>query len=235
MEPAKGASSAGVISRSATEIERVLVSLHAASEPVFAMLDDGSLLFSSQILHIDPQRQHFVVAASDDEVANAALLARPRVTLATEVDRVHLEISAADPRRSTFEGRPAIQLCFPEVMATHPRRTELRIPVPGQPPLKCVADAHGIAPFDGQIVDIGSGGIAFLVYAASITLEPGTLLKGCRIEHPGRAPAFADLEVRYSRAVTLTDGRRATRSGCRFINPSNDLLKMISSFMGVAA
>lgn len=118
---------------------------------------------------------------------------------------------------------------------SQPRRAEPRARVPAQPPLQCIADAGGIAPFDAQIVDIGKGGVGFLVYAADITLEPGTLLKGCRIERTGETPVFVDLEVRYSSPVTLADGRPAIRSGCRFVNPSNDLLKLISSFMGVAA
>lgn len=235
METGKNTASAGVISRSGKEIERVLVSLQTAGRPIVAALDDGKLRFRSRILIVDPKRRYFVVAASDDEAANAALLARPRATFWSIAQELHFEFPAADPQRSRFDGKPSIQLGFPELLVSHPRRSEPRARVPAQPPLQCIADARGIAPFDGQIVDIGNGGVGFLVYAADITLEPGTLLKGCRIEHPGGAPVFVDLEVRYSSPVTLADGRRALRSGCRFVNPSNDLLKLISSFMGVAA
>ena len=235
METGKNTASAGVILRSGKEIERVLVSLQTAGRPIVAALDDGKLRFRSRILIVDPKRRYFVVAASDDEAANAALLARPRATFWSIAQELHFEFPAADPQRSRFDGKPSIQLGFPELLVSHPRRAAPRARVPAQPPLQCIADARGIAAFDGQIVDIGNGGVGFLVYAADITLEPGTLLKGCRIEHAGGTAVFVDLEVRYSSPVTLADGRRALRSGCRFVNPSNDLLKLISSFMGVAA
>jgi c-di-GMP-binding flagellar brake protein YcgR len=221
------------MTRSSNEIERVLVSLYDYGEPVFASVDDGKLLFRSLLLSVDSKRGCIVVAASEDEAANTALLARPRTTFMSNLEELYLEFPAADPQRSTFRGKPAIQLCFPDVLVRHPRRTEPRGPAPKQPPLKCIADAAGIAAFESQIVDIGSGGIGFLVYTAGISLEPGTILKGCRIEQPGKKTVFADLEVRYTLPVTLADGRRAVRSGCRFVNPSNDLLKLISSFVAV--
>ncbi len=235
METDKNTTSAGVISRSGQEIEQVLVSLQTAGRPIVASLDEGKLQFRSRIVIVDPKRRYFVIAASDDEAANLALLARPRASFRSSAQELRFEFPAADPQRSRFDGKPSIQLGFPEVLVSYPRRAEPRARVPAQPPLQCIADARGIAAFDGQIVDIANGGVGFLVYAADITLEPGTLLKGCRIEHAGGTPVFVDLEVRYSSPVTLADGRRAVRSGCRFVNPSNDLLKLISSFMGVAA
>jgi c-di-GMP-binding flagellar brake protein YcgR len=235
LNAAKTTQSAGVITRSGKEIERVLVSLYEYGEPVFAVLDEGKLLFRSLLLSVDSKQGCIIVEASEDEAVNTALLARPRATFMSNVEDLYLEFPAADPQRSTFLGKPAIQLRFPEVLVSHPRRVEPRTRVQRQPPLKCIADAEGIAAFESEIVDIGSGGIGFLVYTAGITLEPGTILKGCRIEQPGKKPVFVDLEVRYTLPVTLANGRVAVRSGCRFVNPSNNLLKLISSFMGVKA
>ena len=232
MDPAKTPVLAGVITRSGKEIERVLESLYAYGEPVFAVLDDGKLLFRSMLLSVDSKGGCIVVAASEDEALNTALLARPRAMFMSNLEELYLEFPAADPQRSMFLGKPAIRLSFPDVLVSHPRRAEPRSPAPERPPLKCIADAEGIAAFESLIVDIGSGGIGFLVYTAGITLEPGTILRGCRIEQPGKAPVIVDLEVRYSLPVTLADGRRGLRSGCRFVNPTNDLLKVISSFVG---
>jgi c-di-GMP-binding flagellar brake protein YcgR len=185
------------------------------------------------LLSVDAKRGRIVVAASEDEAINTALLARPRATFMSNVEDLYLEFPAAEPQRSTFRGKPAIQLRFPELLASHPRRAEPRQRLPKQPPLKCIADAEGIAAFESRIVDIGSGGIGFLVYDAGITLEPGTILKGCRIEQPGKDPVVVDLEVRYTNPLTLPNGRHAVRSGCRFVNPSNELMKLISHFVGV--
>lgn len=224
-----------MITRSGKEIERVLVALYEYGEPVFAVVDDGKLLFRSLLLSVDSKQGCIFVAPSDDEAVNTALLARPRATFMSNVEDLYLEFSAADPQPKTFLGKPAIQMRFPEVLVSHPRRVEPRSRLPKQPALKCIADAAGIAAFESEIVDIGSGGIGFLVYTAGISLEPGTVLKGCRIEQPGKAAVVVDLEVRYTLPVDLAGGGRAVRSGCRFVNPSSELLKLISSFMGTKA
>jgi len=39
-----------------------------------------------------------------------------------------------------------------------------------------------------------------------------------------------DLEVRYSAPVTLPDGARAVRSGCRFVNPSEEVKKLLAVY-----
>jgi hypothetical protein len=79
-------------------------------------------------------------------------------------------------------------------------------------------------------VDISEGGIGFVQYAPNITLEPGTVLKGCRIEVPGGRSVTLDLEVRYSRPVTLPGGRVALRSGCRFVNVPAEARALLASF-----
>jgi hypothetical protein len=53
------------------------------------------------------------------------------------------------------------------------------------------ADTRGIMPFDALILDLGAGGVAFLCYACSITLEPGTVLRGCRIALRAAATAWS--------------------------------------------
>jgi hypothetical protein len=99
------------------------------------------------------------------------------------------------------------------------------------PPLRCVADTEGFAPFDAQIVDISHAGIGFLRYTSDITLEPGTVLKGCRIEREGAKPIVVDLAVRYSTPVVLDDGSHAHRSGCVFLNPTREVMELIESFL----
>ena len=57
--------------------------------------------------------------------------------------------------------------------------------------------------FSNHAALISPGGIGFLIYAESIILEPGTVLRGCRIQLPNERVSDADLEVRYSTPVTL--------------------------------
>jgi c-di-GMP-binding flagellar brake protein YcgR len=231
MAPQNRIPAAGLMSRSSQEIARVLESLHKLAQPITTTLGSDDLLLSSQLLFVDPDRHYIVVAAAASEAVNATLLAHPRVSFVSEFGGWHVEFVATDPQRTTLAGRPAIRFRYPEVIVTQQRRREPRGAVPPVPPLRCVADTQGVAPFEAQIVDISRAGIGYLIYTSDITLEPGTVLKGCRIQHRGTTPVVVDLEVRYSSPVVLADGSHAHRSGCVFLNPTKEVMELIESFL----
>ena len=209
------------MSRSAAEIGRVLVK--AKQEGVALTAFFPKLTFKAALVHVDSKAGRIVLERSNDDAANEALLSRPRCTFHCELAGWHVEFVAAEPRAVTYKGRSLIQCRFPELLASNPRRKHDRVQLRAPLPLRVHADAAGIMPFEALIVDVGFGGVGFLAYATTITLEPGTVLRGCRIELPGGAECVSDLEVRYSQAITLPNGRRAMRSGCRFLSPSPEL------------
>jgi c-di-GMP-binding flagellar brake protein YcgR len=211
----------GQMLRTPEEITRVLNSLVMRGEPLIADVGGGKLLFQSRIRFIDPARAYIIIELSPDEAANKALLARPRVTFHAEPGGWRIEFAAADPKpTSPSEGAPGIRLRFPEIVAGHRRRAEERAPAPPQKALRCVIDERGVMPFDGTMENVSKGGIGFLQYDPEISLEPGTVLKGCRIESPGGGSVVVDMEVRYSQLLDLGDGRQVQSSGCRFLNLS---------------
>jgi hypothetical protein len=194
-----------------------------------ADLQEGSIVFVSRLRIIDPGHAFIVLDADAREAANSALLARPRATFHATPEGWHIEFAAAAPQQVKLSGKPAIRLQFPEILITQQRRREERRAAPATP-LHFVADAGGIISFDGELVDVSAAGIGFLQYPPGITLEPGTLLKGCRIEAPGAPPVSVDLEVRYSEFVTLPGGERAVRSGCRFVSPTPEAKALLEAF-----
>lgn len=216
------------MSRSAPEIARVLETVKAHQTLVTVYVAD--ILFQSLLRRVDPAAGRIVLERSPVEAANEALLARPRCTFHSEVPGWHVEFVATEPRATTHEGAPAIQCRFPEVLVSHQRRVHGRGAAQPPLPLRCLADAGGITPFDARVIDIGLGGISFLLYAPGINLEPGTVLRGCRIEVPGHGVCVVDLEVRYSQPVTFAGGRRAMRSGCRFVNPTPEMMELASLY-----
>jgi c-di-GMP-binding flagellar brake protein YcgR len=219
----------GLMSRNAAEIARVLDKARKESVPVKVFFP--GLTFESQILMVDPKGGRLVLARGAKETANAAVLSRPRCTFHCEMAGWHIEFVASAPRSVAFKGQKLIEFRFPEILASNPRRQHERRET--QPPLalRVEADAGGIMPFDARIVDIGPGGIGFLIYADSIILEPGTLLRGCRIQLPGGRISDADLEVRYSTPLTLPNGRRVMRSGCRFVAPGPQIAEFVRRFL----
>ena len=61
-------------------------------------------------------------------------------------------------------------------------------------------------------------------------VDPGTVLKRCRIRRHDTTPIVVDLTVRYSTPVVLDDGSHAHRSGCVFLNPTREVMELIESF-----
>jgi hypothetical protein len=220
----------GILSRSPEEIGRLLTLLLGGGEMVQCDLDGGEIVFESRLLYVDPARAYILLEPGKSDVATAALLARPRASFHANLKSWQVEFSAAGSRRTVHNGGPALRLDFPEILATRQNRSVERAVVRPHEPLQFVADAGGPISFDGVLIDISPAGFAFLQYAPNITLEPGTILKGCCIALPGRPPATVDLEVRYSRMDALPDGRRAVRSGCRFVDTPPGLKALLASF-----
>lgn len=220
----------GLMSHRPEDIARVLDALNAQGRAIIAFLGPEDTEFRSHLLYVDPNHHYIVVASPGPSNANE-LLARAHVTFISDFNGWHIEFSAAEPQLTEIGGEPAIRLKFPAIISSQQqRRTEPRLPVPRRVPLHCEADQQGITTFDGELMDISHGGIGFLTYDSAITLEPGTVLKGTRIQRPGKPTLIVDLEVRYSKPVLLPNGQRAHRSGCVFLNPTREIAELIESF-----
>jgi c-di-GMP-binding flagellar brake protein YcgR len=220
----------GVMTRSPEEIWRVLAQLHAHGLAVRCNLAGGELVLESKLLHVDPARGYILLEPGTNEAATAALLARPRASFYASTPSWQVEFSAGDPQKALHGGAPALRLAFPEILVTRQSRATERVTIQPHAPLHFVADAGGPISFDGVLIDISTAGFAFLQYSPNITLEPGTILKGCSIALPGHPAATVDLEVRYSRMDSLPGGRRAIRSGCRFVDTPPELKALLASF-----
>jgi c-di-GMP-binding flagellar brake protein YcgR len=232
-EPTPTFSIVGQMLRTPEEITRVLNSLVMRGEPLVSDLGGGKLLFRSRLRFIDPARAYIIIELSPDDAANQALLSRPRATFHAEPGGWRIEFAAADPKpTSAAEGAPGIKLRFPEIVAGHRRRADERAPAPQQV-LRCVVDEAGVMPFDGNMANVSKGGIGFLQYDPAISLEPGTVLKGCRIESPGGDSVVVDMEVRYSQLMDLADGTQVQSSGCRFLNLSAEETARIEALFGL--
>lgn len=231
----KSGLSAATPAQRAEAIMSVLQALCRQGEPVVAQLGEGEPAFRSRLRFVDPQRQYIVVDASDDAAASAALLAQTRVAFHSMWDEWRIEFSAAEPQVSMHEGAAAIRLRFPEAVTSHHRRAAERVPVPLQAPLRCVASVDDVVFFEAIVADISLGGIGVLQFGPDIALQAGTVIRGCRIERPGRPAVGVDIEVRYTGPAAFPDGRPARRAGCRFMNlspPSVALAELVAEYSG---
>ena len=233
-DPNPTVSLVGQMLRAPEEITRVLNSLVMRGETIIANLEGGKLVFRSRLRFIDPERTYIIIELSPDDAANKALLARPRATFHAEPGGWRVEFAAAHPRpTSPSEGAPGIRLHFPEIVAGHRRRAEQRSEAPPHQALRCIVDEAGVMPFDATMINVSKGGSGFLQYDPTISLEPGTVLKGCRIESAGGESVVVDMEVRYSQLMDLADGTQVQSAGCRFINLTEEETERIEHLFGL--
>jgi c-di-GMP-binding flagellar brake protein YcgR len=233
-DPNPTLSLAGQMLRTPEEITRVLNSLVMRGDPIVSDLGGGKLQFRSRLRFVDPARTYMIIELSPDDAANKALLARPRANFHAEPGGWRVEFAAADPKpTSPNEGAPGIRLRFPEIVAGHRRRADERAEPPPHQALRCIVDEAGVMPFDGTMTNVSKGGIGFLQYDPTINLEPGTVLKGCRIESAGGDSVVVDMEVRYSQLMDLADGTQVQSSGCRFLNLSPEDTERIEQIFGL--
>ena len=211
------------VARAPREIGAALRALLQSGGKIVSFLSGGELLFEAQLQEVDPELRYFVLRPSSAEAANQVLLGQRRCIFSSFTQGWRIEFVAAAPSRAGGDG---IRLDFPEVLACWRRAHERTVLAPGVP-LQCVADSEGVMPFEGLVVDIGPEGLGFLIHSESITLEPGTVLRNCVIDMPGRASCKADLEVCYSQPIVLGDGTHSVRSGCRFIDRSGSVDELV--------
>lgn len=217
--------SPGLVSTSSDEVERVLSALMARREPLAALTPGGEPT-ECKLRLVDPMRQYIVVEPTSG--AAEALLGRQQVTFLAQFGGMHIEFTASDPELATHGGDRTVRFGFPKVTVSRQRRAHPREPVPPDLPLNCAIPAGAGVALEGQIMDVSEGGLGLLVRSTYLVPAPGTLIRGWRVDRPGKGLVIVDLQVRHCRPAVLADGSQAQRWGCQFVDPSDEAKKLIA-------
>lgn len=216
--------------RSGIEIDRILGSIAQSGDTVSADLP-SDVLFLSRLVGVDTEKQAVVVSYSDDKSANSAVLSAKSLALRCHHRGAQFAFTCAGPHQVMHPRGPAIQLRLPTaVIAMQQRRSMPRVQVPAQVSIDCELRL-GLQAFGARLADVGLDGMGFLVTDATIPLCEGTSLQGARIRRPEGDPVVVDIEVRNVARVTLPDGKRASRVGCRIVAGSTEMEELIRLFI----
>ncbi len=218
------------LTRSRTEIARILLEISRQRTPVTATLNHDRKLFITRILQVDAESGRFVIDYSLSKTADSALLCAAAIVLHIEVGRSHIVFRATSPVDVANEARPGIRLDFPAFLVRHRQRAHPRYKIPPQMGLKCIVECPGFLSFELEVVDISLQGQGMMLSDLGIRLDPGTILQNCRIIYPGRRPILIDLEIRYSKTLLQPDGSQLRRVGCRFLGDASDIADLIKMF-----
>lgn len=216
--------------RSGIEIDRILSSIAEDGDTVSASLP-SKMMFLSRLVYVEPVKQFMLMSYSDHKPANTEILAARSVTFKCNHRGAQFAFACNAPRQAVHERQPAIQLGMPTTMlALLHRRGLQRVQVPAQAQVDCQL-RMGVLAFDARLVDVSLDGMGFLLGEDAIPLCAGTRLEGARVRHPQREPLIVDIEVRHVTRITLPDGKRATRIGCRIVAAPGDLEELIRLFI----
>lgn len=193
--------------------------------------DIGNKVFIAHILHVDLRAEHFVTTFSSNKLLNSEVMQLSSLHFTASYQDAHLAFDAGKPTEIHFQDQPAIQFPLPDGLTICHRRECPRVNIPHDTSLRCIADEGGFAPFEARITDISHDGFGGILYSSDIRLEPGALLRACRIIIPGGKHVVADLELRYITMVTLPDGTLLNRSGFRFIQRPDEVPALVSQFV----
>ncbi len=218
--------------RSRIEICRVLQMLALEQCRISAEIGGSKRLFVSHILRVDLTTGHLVMAYGPQKETNSMVLESPSVefTASDRRDTQYL-FAASSPEETQLDGKPAIQFDLPQMLILHSRREHPRLPVPADISLRCIADSTGFIPFESRVTDVSHDGLGCLIYEPSIVLEPGAVLKNCRIIAPSGRAFVVDMELRHISTVALPDGSPAHRAGFRFAKDSQGGSGLIDYFI----
>ena len=191
----------------------------------------SQMLFLSKLLYVEPVRGYMLLSYSDRKAANTEALAARSLTLRCNHRGAQFAFAGDKPRQTAYVGQPCIQFGLPSaILGMQQRRGLSRVQVPAQAPVRCDL-RMGLQAFASRVVDVSLDGIGALVSDPAIPLCAGTRLERARIRHPQREPLYVDLEVCYVTRVTLANGERASRIGCKILSSPEVLEELIRLFI----
>lgn len=219
-----------VLYRSRIEICRILETLAQENISISSEMLNGKT-FISKVLLVDQHAGNLVISYCSNKVLNTQLLELPSVKFIASYKDKHIEFEVGSPFDTQYDGQLAIQYALPPSLILSNRREHQRILIPAEASLRCIADEDGFIPFESYISDISHDGLGGMTYDSDIRLEPGTILKKCRIIIPNGNAVVVDLEVRNVKMSNLADGSPANRIGLRFIQRPDEISELINYFI----
>ena len=201
---------------SRVEIAHILQALMKSNASVTAYFNGGKAFIVTGLLELDPRGFITLDSVSKPEL-NQRLLHSRDVSIVGSHDGVRVQFAAQRVEAVSFEGRLAFRIPTPEMLIKLQRREHQRIATPTLQPLSCELRAADGRQAELPLADISLGGVCLVGEPATFGLEPGMVLKACRIALPEVGTIQAGLCVRNSYTVTLKDGAISRRTGCAFV------------------
>ena len=187
----------------------------------------------TRILDVDVRERTFIFDWGALAEQNRGLIAAQRCTFHAQPDGVRVEFATGAPRETSFEGRPAFEAEFPEVLFYVQRREFFRVDAPVIDPYICAGRLPDGERFRFELHDLSLGGVGMRTTDPRVaTLPMGCVLQDCELTLGSPSTISLDLQIVSLRAVELPNGTQRYQLGLRFVmlpgNAENTLQRLIT-------
>jgi flagellar brake protein len=173
----------------------------------------------TRILEVNTRERTFVFDWGALPEQNREVLETGQCQFHASPDGVRVEFATSAPHETMFEGRPAFESAFPEVLYYVQRREYFRVDTPVLEPCLC----RGAVPADGQrfqfeVHDLSLGGIGLRTTdPRAASFEMGLKIADVELDLRSHGTLRVDLALAVLRFVDLPNGDRRYHLGFRFI------------------
>jgi c-di-GMP-binding flagellar brake protein YcgR len=187
----------------------------------------------TRLLDVDVRARTFTFDWGALPEQNKGLLSAPRSQFHATPDGVRVEFSTAAPRETRFEGLPAFEADFPEVLFYVQRREYFRVDAPILEPYMCAGRLPDGDTFRFEVHDLSLGGVGMRTMdERAAELPMGTRLMDCELVLGGLGRLSLDLQLVSHRSTSLPNGTQRYQLGFRFLtlpgSAENTLQRLIT-------
>jgi c-di-GMP-binding flagellar brake protein YcgR len=177
----------------------------------------------TQLLDVDARTRTFTVDWGASTRQNQGLLAAQHCQFSAQPEGVRVEFASDMPRETRFEGLPAFEVDFPEVLYYLQRREHFRVGTPVQAAYTCTGTLPEGAAFRFEVHDLSLGGVGIRTTDERVAdWSAGTCLQNCELSLGSFGRLSIDLELVSHRPTALPNGTRRHQMGFRFLTlPGN--------------
>ncbi len=218
--------------RSKKEVVAILLTVMRKHTLVSLYFAEGKEFILTSVLDVDTVTGTVLFEYGTDEGANQRAVQSSKVIFVTRDEGVKIQFVASKLEKAAFDGSRAFRIKLPDALLRVQRRQHYRLKTPIVNPVKCVLRVPaelGYAKAELQLTlhDISVGGVSLVGYPLDLKLIPGMVFTDCRLDVPAVGSIWATLMVSNVFDVTLKNGSRVKRVGCRFIDlPNGDQTKI---------